>query len=63
MIIYTSHRDLQEAIDKTIAHYLNVREDRMRELHLKHLTKLFEAQFELFKISIVPSGELEKKYP
>jgi len=55
MIIYTSHRELQEAIDKTVIAYGTHTADRMRNLTYEHLTKLLQIQADLMQTMINPA--------
>jgi len=55
MIIYTSHRELQEAIDKTILAYGAYTSDTMRNLTYEHLSKLFQIQAAKFKVNLFQS--------
>jgi hypothetical protein len=55
MIIYTSHRELQEAIDKTILAYGAYTSDTMRNLTYEHLSKLFQIQATMMQTVISPT--------
>lgn len=56
MIVYTSHRELQEAIDKTMAAYGTFGSDRMRNLIFDHLTKLLAIQAATMGMVVAPKG-------
>lgn len=55
MIIYTSHRELQEAIDKTILAYGAYTSERMCNLTYEHLSKLFQIQATMMQTVISPT--------
>lgn len=55
MIVFTSHRELQEAIDKTLLAYGTYQSDRMRTLMFEHLTKLFAIQVTMMQMVIKPA--------
>jgi hypothetical protein len=58
MIIYTSHRELQEAIDKTFLAYGTYTSDRLRNLTFEHLTKLLQIQATMMQMANKPAGPL-----